>query len=152
MQNFHDVYFVPTGGVIAAPTGDGLEAFVHADDIAEVAAATLLAPADHDGAVYHLSGGEALSFADVADRVAKATGRPVRHDDLPREAWVQRMVATGLAAPYAELLAGLLHDVVRNSGGAGVSPDVERVTGHPPRTFDDYAGDPEVVAAWRRVV
>ena len=152
MQNFHDVYFVPTGGVIAAPTGDGVEAFVHADDIAEVAAATLLAPADHHGAALNLSGGEALSFADVADRVAKATGRPVRHDDLSPEAWVQRMVPTGLAVPYLELLAGLLHDVVRTGGGAAISPDVESVTGHLPRTFDEYAADPEVVAAWQQAV
>lgn len=152
LQNFHEAFFVPTAGRIAAPTGDGAEAFVHADDIAEVAAATLLAPADHDGAGYTLTGPEALSFADVAAGIAAAVGRPVRHDDVGRAEWVAEQVAGGMPEDYAELLATLLVDRVRADVGAPTTADVEKVTGHPPRSFADYAADPEVVAAWRRAV
>ena len=66
MQDFDEYFFQPSiaaDGVIVAPTGDGAEAFIHADDIADVAAATLLAPAAHAGAEYALSGPEALTFA-----------------------------------------------------------------------------------------
>ncbi len=91
MQNFDEFFFQPAiaaDGVIVAPTGDGAEAFVHADDIADVAAATLLAPAEHAGAAYALSGPEALTFEQVAERIAAAAGRPVRHVDPPVEQWV----------------------------------------------------------------
>jgi uncharacterized protein YbjT (DUF2867 family) len=45
MQNFSETFLKPVDGVIAVPTGDGAEAFVDADDIAAVAAATLASPA-----------------------------------------------------------------------------------------------------------
>jgi uncharacterized protein YbjT (DUF2867 family) len=149
LQNFDDPgLFLPTGGRIAAPTGDGAEAFVHADDIAEAAAATLLAPADHDGGGYTLTGPEALSFAEVAERIAKASGRPVTHDDVDRETWVARAVAAGVPEDYAGLLSTLLDDRLRNGQGTATTDAVERLTGHPARGFDAYAAEPAVVAAW----
>jgi len=147
MQNFDEPLFLPTGGTLAAPTGVGAEAFVHADDIAEVAVATLLAPADHDGTGYTLTGPEALTFGDVADRIAKASGRPVVHDDVATGAWVDRQRSAGVPDDYAQLLGRLLA-VVRDGGGATPADDVERVTGHAPRRFDDYAAEEEPLAAW----
>src|ERR1700722_17718294 len=47
MQNFADDHLPVTGGVITAPSGGGTEAFVDADDIAAVAAETLLHPRPH---------------------------------------------------------------------------------------------------------
>jgi uncharacterized protein YbjT (DUF2867 family) len=149
LQNFDDPgLFLPAGGRIAAPTGDGAEAFVHADDIAEAAAATLLAPADHDGGGYTLTGPEALTFAEVAERIAKATGRPVVHDDVSREAWVAQAVAAGVPEDYAGLLATLLDERLREGQGTATTDAVERLTGHPARGFDAYAAEPAVVAAW----
>jgi len=52
----------------------------------------------------------------------------------------------------ARQLAGLLDDVLRAGHGAATTHDVETVTGHPPRSFDDLAGDPDTVAAWIRAV
>jgi uncharacterized protein YbjT (DUF2867 family) len=150
MQNFHEALFLPAGGMLAAPTGDGAEAFIHADDIAEVAVATLLAPADHDGAGYALTGPEALTFGGVADRIAKASGRPVVHDDVTTDAWVDRLRAAGMPDDYAQLLGGLLA-VVREGDGATPTGDVERVTGHRARSFDDYTAAQEPLAAWSRI-
>ena len=150
MQNFHEPLFLPAGGTLVAPSGDGAEAFVHADDIAEVAAATLLTPADHDGAGYTLTGPEALTFGEVADRIAKASGRPVVHDDVAPEAWLDRLRAAGVPDDYAQLLGGLL-SVLRASGGAATTDDIERVTDHAPRSFDDYATEQEPLAAWTRI-
>jgi uncharacterized protein YbjT (DUF2867 family) len=42
--------------VITVPTGDGAEAFVDAEDIAAVAAATLASPGAHAGAQYAPTG------------------------------------------------------------------------------------------------
>lgn len=150
MQNFHEPLFLPAGGALVAPSGGGAEAFVHADDIADVAVATLLAPADHDGAGYTLTGPDALTFGDVADGIAKASGRPVVHDDVAPEAWLDRLRSAGVPGDYAQLLVGLLA-AVRASGGAATTDDVERVTGHRPRSFDDYVAEEEALAAWSRI-
>ena len=151
MQDFDEAFLLPTGGRLAVPTGDGAEAFVHADDIADVAVATLVAPAEHDGAGYTLTGPEALTLADVADRIAKATGRPVTHDDLPRAGWVEGLVGAGLPADYAEVL-GMLTAQLEEGVGSATTDDVERVTGHPARSFDDYASSPTVLATWADVI
>jgi len=50
MQNFSETFLRPVDGVITVPTGDGAEAFVDAEDIATVAAATLASPDAHAGA------------------------------------------------------------------------------------------------------
>jgi uncharacterized protein YbjT (DUF2867 family) len=147
MQNFDEGVLRPVGDTLPVPTGDGAEAFVHADDIADVVVATLLAPADHDRAGYTLTGPEALTLGEVADHIAKATGRPITHHDLPADEWVANVVAAGLPADYAQLLAGLF-GVVQAGGGTAVTDDIARVTGHAPRSFHDFVTSPEALAAW----
>lgn len=147
MQNFDEGQFRPVEDTIAVPTGDGAEAFVHADDIADVAVATLLAPADHDRAGYTLTGPEALTLGEVADRIAKATGRPVVHDDLPVDDWVARAAAAGIPSDYTNLFTRLF-ETLRAGGGASTTDDVARVTGHAARSFDDYVGGPTALATW----
>jgi uncharacterized protein YbjT (DUF2867 family) len=150
MQDFDEYFFQPaiaSEDVIVAPTGAGKEAFVHADDIADVAAATLLAPAEHAGAAYALSGPEALTFGQVAERISVAAGRPITHVDPPVEQWVAGAAGGGIPLAYAQLL-GALFDNVRANATAAVTDDVERVTGHAPRSFDDYLATPGTVAAW----
>ena len=56
MQNFSETFLKPVDGVIAVPTGDGAEAFIDAEDIAAVAAATLASPDHHAGAEYAPTG------------------------------------------------------------------------------------------------
>jgi uncharacterized protein YbjT (DUF2867 family) len=142
MQNFSEGYFRPSAdGSIFAPAGDGVEAFVHADDIAEVAAATLLDPDAHAGAGYTLTGPAALSFAQVAELIGAASGRRIAYVDVSVEEWVAREVAGGMPDDYAGLLAMLLDERLRVSDGASVTDDVERVTGHAPRGFDEYVAE-----------
>jgi hypothetical protein len=52
MQNFSETFLKRVDGVITVPTGDGAEAFVDAEDIAAVAAATLASPDAHAAAEY----------------------------------------------------------------------------------------------------
>ena len=154
MQDFSEYFFQPAiaaDGVIVAPSGDGAEAYIHADDIADVAAATLLHPADHAGAGYTLAGPEALTLAQVAERIAAVAGRPVAHVDPPRAEWQAQTVAAGVPEDYAAVLAELLDGTMRAGYGAATTGDVERVTGNPPRTFADFLAEPATVAAWEPV-
>ena len=139
MQNFADAHLPVVDGAITVPTGAGREAFVDADDIAAVAAETLLAPAAHAGAGYAPTGPQALSVAEVADTITAVTGRTVAHRDLDPEVWIEGAVAAGLVpADYAVMLRWLTGTI---SSGNGSTPndDVEKVTGRPPTAFLDFA-------------
>jgi NAD(P)H dehydrogenase (quinone) len=56
--------------------------WIHPRDVAESCAALLLDKAPIDpGAVFHVSGGEMLSFDDIADTLSKVLGFPVSYSD-----------------------------------------------------------------------
>ena len=76
MQDFSETFLKPVDGVIAVPTADGSEAFIDAEDIAAVAAETLVSPDAHAGAAYALTGPEALTVSEAAAVIARAIGRP----------------------------------------------------------------------------
>ena len=102
-QNFTESFFAPpitADGVIVAPTGDGRQAFIDAEDIAAVAAAALTGDG-HGGHDYAISGPRAITFAVAARIIAPHAGRDVEHVDLPTEAWEQAATANGLPAREA---------------------------------------------------
>jgi uncharacterized protein YbjT (DUF2867 family) len=146
MQNFSETFLVPVNGIIAVPTGNGSEAFIDADDIAAVAAATLADPAAHAGAAYSLTGPEALTVAEAAALISEATGQAVMHLDVDREEWIAGLVAYGIPAVYSAVLRPLTETV---GSGNGSRPNglVEQITGRPGRTFRDFAH--KNAAAWR---
>jgi uncharacterized protein YbjT (DUF2867 family) len=150
MQDFDEYFFQPAiaaDGLLIAPTGDGAEAFVHAGDIADVAAATFLDPVRHHRGEYALTGPAGLTFAQVAEKISAAAGKPVTHVDPPVAEWIETAIAGGIPADYGQLL-GWLFDAIRASANAASTDDVERVTGHAPRSFDAYLADPATVSAW----
>jgi hypothetical protein len=49
------------------------------------------------------------------------------------------MVAYGIPANFAALLAKLDNEGIRNGLEDRVTPTVERITGHPPRSLADFA-------------
>ncbi|WP_328916865.1 MULTISPECIES: NmrA family NAD(P)-binding protein [unclassified Streptomyces] len=138
MQNFADDHIPVVDGVITVPSGGGTEAFVDADDIAAVAAETLLDPAAHAGARYTLTGPRALGFGEVADIIAAVSGRPVRHQDIDQEAWISGALAAGVPADYAVMLRWLTGAVIAGDGSKPTD-DIEQVTGRPPTSFREFA-------------
>jgi uncharacterized protein YbjT (DUF2867 family) len=139
MQNFTDDHLPVVDGQITVPTGGGADAFVDAADIAAVAAETLAHPHDHAGAQYAPTGPEALTFAQVAEIISGLTGRPVRHNDVDRKAWIDGAVAAGLIpADYAVMLHWLT-GMIASGHGSRPNDDVHKVTGVPPTSFADFA-------------
>jgi uncharacterized protein YbjT (DUF2867 family) len=138
MQDFSETFLKPVDGVIAVPTADGSEAFIDASDIAAVAAQTLASPHAHAGAAYALTGPEALTVSEAAEIIARAIGRPVKHDDIDRDVWIQGSVAAGVPSEYGEMLRTLTETI---ASGMGSRPNdtVQKVTGAPPIVFADFA-------------
>ena len=107
-------------------------------DIADVAAVVLREPAAHADATYVLTGPEALTLADVADRAGAVLGRDLRYEEeTVEEAYASRRAAydaedwqlDAWVSTYTAIAAGEV---------AAVSDDVERVTGRPPTSLEDH--------------
>ncbi len=138
-QNFTEAFFAPSiraDGVIVAPTGNGANPFIDADDIAAVAVAGLTG-ATPTGA-YDISGPRALSFAEAAAVLTPHVRHEVRHVDLPVEEWVKEAEANGLPADYAGML-GMLFTLIKDDYDADLSDGVSRALGRPATSFEDWA-------------
>lgn len=81
----------------------------------------------HEGKIkiYELTGPELLSYAEVVQKVAAGTGKPLRFVDVPEATWRQEMLSAGAALPVVESLLAYF--------GRGVS--------RPARTFDEWLRD-----------
>ena len=139
MQNFTEAFFVPgiLEGALVAPTGDGAEPFIDAEDIAAVAAAALTEDR-HAGRDYDLSGPAALTFAEVAEVLSGYVGRPVQHVDPPLEQWQAGAVQSGLPADYAGML-GALFALIAAGQDAHLSTGVQDALGRAPVSFHEFA-------------
>jgi uncharacterized protein YbjT (DUF2867 family) len=132
--------FLPTmagdDGVIRGPAGSGRLAAVLRDDIAD-AVAVVLAEPGHEGRAYALTGPEAFSLAELAAELSRAGGREVSFvDETLEEARASR---TGFGAPDWEVEAWISSYVaIANGELEQVSGDVERLTGHPPKSLREY--------------
>jgi uncharacterized protein YbjT (DUF2867 family) len=126
-------------GAIATAAGDGRVAMVDARDIAAVAVATLTG-GGHAGKTYTLTGPEALSFYQVASILSRQTGRPLRHVRVPPDKVRVALQGRGVAAWYADDMAKL-HSMLAVGYEEVVTDDIHRVTGRPPRTLAQFAGD-----------
>jgi uncharacterized protein YbjT (DUF2867 family) len=145
MQNFSETFLKPIDGAITIPTGDGGEAFVDADDIAAVAAATLADPSSHASAQYAPTGPDRLTMREAADVIGSVTRQAVRHVDIDRRAWVDAVIASGVPIEYGEVLE-LLTETVASGSGSRPNDDVRAVTGAPPKSFAEFAQ--RTASAW----
>ena|SRR6266568_704085 len=126
--------FMVDDGVIRGPAGDGRVAGVAQDDIAEVVA-TVLRTTGHDGAMYELTGREALTLHEIA----AILGPCVRYQpETVEEAYASRAkygapdwLLDAWVSTYTAIATGEL---------AGITEVVERMTGHPPRTLAELLG------------
>lgn len=142
--NFHAASL--RAGSYHAPNGEGATSMVDVRDIAEAAATVLLNPSAHAGRSYTLTGGEALSNAQMLGAIAEAAGHPVRYVDVPEAAARDALQGMGMPGSVVDWLMSL-HHVVKQGWAAGISPDVQALTGHAPRRFIDFVA--ENAAAWR---
>jgi len=142
--------FASAEGVIQGPAGDGRAAFVSRDDVADVAAAVLAAPAQHDGRTYDVTGPEALNLDEAAAILSEAAGRAVVYEretleqarESRRPSGAPDWEIEGWVTSYAALPAG---DLEPPSG------TVQQILDRPPRSLADVLREqPERLAHLRR--
>lgn len=150
MQNFSDPSFyleaIRDAGELELPSGTGATSLVDTRDIGEVAAACLLDPG-HAGRVYSLTGSEAFTWGQIARALADAAGHDVRHRNTSLSAYLTAAAARR-ASPAKLAYYNRVYSAVQEGRTAVVSPDVEAVTGHSPRSFADFLAENSQV--WHR--
>jgi uncharacterized protein YbjT (DUF2867 family) len=136
MQNFLAAgAFSPDGRLISS-YGEAPVAHIDCHDIAACAAVLLTAPREKNE-TFVLTGPEALTDAQVADKISTALGRPLARLELPPDDLAAAMKAQGAPARFAEDLAVLVRDVAAGAQAATTTA-VQELTGHPARTFDEF--------------
>lgn len=128
--------FADEQGVISGPADDGRVSVVARDDVADVAAAVLTDASAHAGATYDLTGPEAITLTEATARMTALLGRPYSFvlQDL-EQAYASRRV---WSEEQWQLDAWVsTYTAIRDGEVAGVSADVERLTGHPARTLEE---------------
>jgi uncharacterized protein YbjT (DUF2867 family) len=119
--------------------GDGAVTMIDIRDIAAVAL-IVLAATGHEGKSYALTGGEALTNYQVAEKISRVAGRKITYVDLPARELKKSIVSAGMAEWSADGLIDLQR-FYREGRASLVTHDVERLTGHKPITFDEFALD-----------
>lgn len=146
-QNFSEGYLRDPilEGVLPMPGGMVKEPIVDIDDIADVVVAALTQDG-HKGELYEVTGPRLLSFADMADILSTASGRPVRHVPISFEDFHANVAAAG-----DDFVADVFTAIARETldgRNAQVSDGVERALGRKPRDFAEYAAKAAASGAW----
>ena len=126
-------------GTIALPFGSGRTAPVAVDDVARVITTVVRDPAPHVGHAYELAGPRMVDMTEMAEHFSRALGRRVSYVDVPLERWRDEVLAkAGLPPHVEEHLATILVRLHQENRYDAASDDVERVTGVPPQTIEEF--------------
>jgi len=132
-------YFADDSGVIRGPAGEGRVAAVARADVADVASAILRDPAAHADVVYELTGPEALTLSQIADRAGTVIGRPLRYvAETVDEAYASR-AHYGVGQWQLDAWVST-YTAIADGEVSRVTTDVRAVTGHEPRTIEQALG------------
>lgn len=150
-QNFSEGYLRDgvLAGELVLPVGGIREPFVDADDIADVAVAALT-DGGHGGdlvRVHEVTGPEALTFDEVVDHIAAATGRPLRLRKVSLADHARMLLGYGVPADTVELLTFLFGEVLDGRNTA-VEDGIPAVLGRPARSLPDVVRAAAAAGAW----
>ena len=125
--------------MFTAPIGDARVSVVDVRDNAAVAAAALTQEG-HAGRTYTLTGPEALSHAEMAERLSAATGCAIRFVDASDDDLRHAMAGVGMPEWQIE---GLIEDYAHYARGEAsvIKEGVRQATGRPARDFGGFARD-----------
>lgn len=154
---------VVRSGQWLSSTADARETLVWREDCVACAVAVLTGEG-HENKIYNITGSELLSFRDIAEMLAEASGRPidyVKTDDegmyamfdamgIPREP-VDDQVVSGISWNSDDMVT--FEAAIRGGHLSIISDDVEKLTGRKPRSVRQMIEEftPMLRAAARKV-
>jgi uncharacterized protein YbjT (DUF2867 family) len=139
-------YYAPSiraQGAFYSSMGNARTSYLDVRDIAAVAAKALRS-SDHDGKTYELNGPEALTCAEVAERISRHAGITAKYVDIPAEAQRKAMLEQGMPEWQVTALIDLQQYYTGGKGGT-VDGVLEGLLGRAPITIDrflkEFAGE-----------
>lgn len=123
-------------GSFVGSAGKGEVAAACRTDLAEAAAAVLVDPAPHAGAVYELTGDLAWTNDEVAAELTELLGRPVEYRDLPAEEHAEALMDAGLDDGTVRFLVDLDRNKL-DGELALVTGDLSWLLGRPATTLSE---------------
>jgi ergot alkaloid biosynthesis protein len=139
MENFsegHHLRSIGEEGRIYSATESGRVPFISADDIAAVAQVALTRETSFNSD-FVLTGGEPISYDEVAGCIGGAIGRAVSHHRISPDELAARHRSLGLPTLHAQTLAAM--DTAIAAGMEDrVTYWVQELTGSHPVRFDDF--------------
>ncbi|MEE8525268.1 MAG: SDR family oxidoreductase [Thermoanaerobaculia bacterium] len=140
-QNFSKGYFTPLlmQRTLVLPFGDGRAGWLDSRDIAAMAA-KLLTEDGREGEIYTPTGPRTVSLHEIAAAFSEVTGREVRYRSPSDEEWIAGQTAMGLPEEAARAALALVAKT-RDGYATDITDHVERLTGRPPRSLEEFARD-----------
>ncbi|MBP5871959.1 NAD(P)H-binding protein [Streptomyces sp. LBUM 1478] len=123
-------------GVLPSNSRDGRIGHLTRDDSA-AAAAAVLAEGGSRGEILEVTGPQAVTDADIAAALSEATGRPVRHEEVPDAAHPQRLMDQGFPEHFAHAWSAAGR-AKRDGWYDMTTHAVQRLTGRPATPVVDY--------------
>ena len=126
-------------GKFFATLGKAKVSLIDIRDIAAVAAEALQGTS-HYNKIYNLTGPEALTHDEIAEKLSKALDKPVEYVNVSDEEMLKSLLAVGFPEWQAH---GLIEDYAHYARGEAenVTITVKEVTGQEPRKFETFAHD-----------
>ena len=138
MQNLvnYSASSIRTTGKFYGSEGDGKISVIDIRDVAAVAVKALKEEG-HIGQAYSLTGPEALSNRQVAQKLSEVLGREIQFVSLAPEAFKAALISAGMPAWNADALVDLQR-LYREGKAAAVTGDVEWILGRRPHDLIEF--------------
>jgi uncharacterized protein YbjT (DUF2867 family) len=107
-------------------------------DVAKVAF-SLLRDGGHEGEIVAMTGPEALTMAEVADRISRAIGKTVRYVPISPAQRRQALIANGVPVEIADALDEQVKDRLKGGLESQVDLSTHRLFNVKPTTFMEFA-------------
>ncbi len=139
MQNIVS-FLAPTvreQGAFFAAMGDAPTSYLDLRDLAAVVARIAASPGEHLGKIYELNGPEAITSAELAQRIVRICARPVHFVDIPEAAQRNAMLTMGMPEWRVDALLDLQRYYTNGQGGE-VTGVLTQLLGRPPVKVDSF--------------
>ncbi len=126
-------------GAFYLPIGDAKQSLVDVRDIAAVAVAVLTGK-DHEGKIYEITGPESLSYYDVAEKLSKVLGKPIKYVDVSPATAKEGMLKAG-TPEWNAIAVTELYGVFATGLASRTMDTVSKITGKRPISFEQFVRD-----------
>ena len=126
-------------GVFYWPLKNALQSTVDLRDISAVAVKVFASPG-HEGKTYVITGPEALTFQQLAEKLTSVLGRKIQYLDVPISAAADGMRKSGVPEWNVRAVSDLLA-YFATGAAATVTDTVPRLLGRPATSFEQFVKD-----------